>query len=125
MKLTFNKTYFIIFIFIFFIEFLIAVYLKTGFIRHTFGDFLATILLYSFVKSFFDVDAFKLAFSVLVFAFLIEFLQLFNILELLNIKSSFLKIVFGTTFQFTDLVAYTLGLITVLLLEFKIYKLWI
>ncbi len=39
MKLRFNKTYVIITIVLFITEALIAIYLKQGFIRHTFGDF--------------------------------------------------------------------------------------
>ena len=60
-----------------------------------------------------------------MFAFLIEFLQLTNFLELLNLQNNHLaKLILGTTFRFTDLVAYTLGIISVLIIEYKLQKLW-
>ena len=125
MKIKIHKTSLLLSIILLLTETLIAIYLKTGFIRHTFGDFLAVILLYSLVKSFIEIDILKLAFLVLLFAFAIEFLQLINIIEILNLQNNhFIKVILGSTFHVTDLVAYTLGVITILIIEFKIYKLW-
>ena len=122
----FNKTYIILTSVLFLIETLIVVYLKTGFIRHTFGDFLCVILLYCFFKSFIEGQHFKIAMSVLVIAFVVEFLQLTNYLELFNLQDNHLaKVILGSTFHISDLVAYSLGIITVIIFEFKIYKLWI
>ena len=116
-----NKTYLIITILLFITEVLIAVYLKYGFIRHTFGDFLVVILMYCFFKSFILNNHFVIAISVLAFAFLIEFLQLVNILEMLNLQNNHLiKLILGSSFQISDLVAYTLGIITVLIIEIKL-----
>lgn len=121
MKLKLNKTYLIITILLFIIEVLIAIYLKTGFIRHTFGDFLVVILIYSFFKSFIPNNHFKIAMSVLAFSFLIEFLQLVNILEMLNLQNNHLiRVILGSTFQISDLIAYTLGIITILIIEYKL-----
>lgn len=115
-----NKTYLIITILLFVIEVLIAAFLTHGFIRHTFGDFLVVILIYCFFKSFFIINSTTLAISVLIFAFAVEFLQLVNLLETLNLQNNHLiKIMLGSSFQVSDLVAYTLGIITVLLIEFK------
>ncbi|WP_242202392.1 ribosomal maturation YjgA family protein [Aestuariivivens insulae] len=125
MKLYFNLTYFSFFILLLCIEALIAIFLKTGFIRHTIGDFLVVILIYCFVKSFFKITPLKLGIAVLAFAFLIEFLQLVNILALFNLhKKSFLKLLLGSTFQITDLIAYTLGVASILSIELNIYKSW-
>jgi hypothetical protein len=124
MKFKLNKTYLIISILLLVTEILIAVYLKTGFIRHTFGDFLATILLYTGFKSIFEVNSIKLGISVLIFAFIIELGQLINILEVFGLENNQLvKVVLGSTFHFSDLVAYTLGIIFVLAIEFKLNKL--
>ena len=125
-KLAFNKTYFLLFVLLFIIETLIAIYFKDGFIRHTFGDYLVVILIYCFIKSLIDIEPLKLGIAVLLFAFTIELLQLANILSVLNLQDNQLvKLVLGSTFQITDLIAYTLGVITVILIEYKIYKLWI
>ncbi|TBN05607.1 DUF2809 domain-containing protein [Hyunsoonleella flava] len=126
MKLKFHKTYALITLLLFLTEALIAIYLKTGFIRHTVGDFLVAILMYSFFKIFIEDNHFKIAISVLAFAFVIEFLQLTNYLKLFNLQDNYLaKLILGSSFHISDLVAYTLGIITVVGLEYKIYKLWI
>lgn len=104
-------------------EILIAVYFKTGFIRYTVGDFLSTILLYCFFKSFLKINHFKLGAGVLIFAFLIECAQYFNLLKLLHLEHhKLLTIILGSTFQVGDLVAYTFGIITVLITEHLISK---
>ncbi|GFD92215.1 hypothetical protein KUL156_41680 [Alteromonas sp. KUL156] len=90
----------------------------SGFIRHTFGDFLVVILLFYLVKAFFNLSNKTVAVSVLIFAYIVEFLQLTPLLEFLGLENNRLAvIVFGATFSIGDLVAYTLGIVTVLLLE--------
>lgn len=118
MEFKFNPYYFIAFLFLFAIEALIAMFLKDGFIRHTFGDYLVVMLLYSFLKSFIGGKSIPIALAVLVIAYIIEFLQLFNLLKLLNLQnSSIAKIILGSTFHIRDLVTYTLGVITLLIFE--------
>ena len=113
-----NKTCLALAILFLLTEILIAAYLKTGFIRYTFGDFLSVILLYCFFKSFLKTNHFKLGAGVLVFAYLIEFAQYFNLLKLLNLEDhKLITIILGSTFQVGDLVAYTFGIITVLIIE--------
>ena len=119
-----NKTYLALTLLFLTIEILIAVYLKTGFIRHTFGDYLCVILLYCFFKSFIIGNHFNIALSVLLIAFVIEFLQLTNYLALFNLEDNYtVKLILGSTFEFLDLVAYTLGITTVVLFELKPLKL--
>lgn len=121
MTLQLNKPYLLISLLLFIIEVLIAIFLKYGFIRHTFGDFLVVILIYCFFKSFIKINTLTLAISILIFAFSIEFLQLINILEILNLENSYLaKLILGSTFHVSDLIAYTLGIITILIIEYKL-----
>ena len=123
MKLQFNKKYLIIALIIFAIEVLIATYLKYGFIRHTFGDYLVVILLYCFIKSFIKTTPIIVAIAVLIVSYAIELLQLINILGALNLNNNhLLKLIFGSTFQISDLVAYTLGILTLLIIEYSIIK---
>lgn len=118
-----NKTYLALTLVFLTIEILIATYLKTGFIRHTFGDYLCVILLYCFIKSFISGRHFKIAVIVLAIAFTVEFLQLTSYLQLFNLhNNSLAKLILGSTFQFLDLAAYTLGIITIIILEYKVYK---
>ncbi|WP_394366213.1 ribosomal maturation YjgA family protein [Yeosuana marina] len=79
------------------------------------------ILIYCFFKSFIPNNHFKIAMLVLAFAFLIEFLQLVNILEMFNLQNNHLvKLILGSTFQISDVVAYTLGILTVIIFELKL-----
>ncbi|WMI68057.1 DUF2809 domain-containing protein [Mangrovimonas sp. YM274] len=121
MILNFNLKYFIGFITLLAIETLIATYLSTGFIRHTFGDFLVVILLYCLVRSFTKLAIFPTAILVLAVSYIIEILQAFHLLKLLNLEhSTFAKLILGNTFNYTDLMAYSLGIITVIIVEFKL-----
>ncbi len=116
--MTFNIRSFILFISLFLTEVLIAIFFKQGFIRHTFGDFIIVILMYYCIKSFVKMKPIYLAVFVLIISFTIEFCQFMEVLSILNIKeNTFTKLVFGTTFQVTDLIAYFLGICTVLLIE--------
>lgn len=90
----------------------------TGFIRHTVGDYLVVILLYFLVKSFFDIPTKKLAFGIFLFSFSVEILQYFSIVKHLGLQHNKLaNIIIGNTFSFTDLLAYLLGVLTILLFE--------
>lgn len=123
MKTIFQPYYFAVFYTLLLIEIAIALFLKTGFIRHTVGDFLVVILLYCFIKSFMDIKPILLAITVLIIAFIIEFLQLANILDLLNLReNTFISTVFGTSFSIQDLIAYTLGVVFVFASDVLITK---
>ena len=103
---------------LFAIEALIAIFLKDGFIRHTVGDYLVVILLYCFFKSFICGQSFLIALVVLAISYGIEFLQLTNILEVLHLQdNNIARIILGSTFSIGDLVAYTFGIITLLIYQ--------
>ncbi len=108
----------IIFFVLFCIEVIIAIYIKQGFIRVVFGDFLVVIMLYYFFKSFIKTKPIYIAIIVLFIAYLVEFLQFIDILSIVNYKkNSLVNIILGTTFNMEDIIAYTLGIATVILIE--------
>lgn len=116
--LKFNPRYLVIAIFLFVTEILIALYVHDTIVRPYIGDLLVVILIYCFIKSFFAVPVFKTAAGVLIFSFLIEILQYFKIVEMLGLQhSKFARTVIGTSFQWIDLVAYTAGIIIVIIAE--------
>ena len=116
--LKFNPRYLVVAIFLFVTEILIALYVHDTIVRPYIGDLLVVILIYCFIKSFFAVPVFKTAIGVLIFSFLIEILQYFKIVELLGLQhSKFARTVIGTSFQWIDLVAYTAGIIIVIIAE--------
>ena len=112
----FSLKNFLVFAFLLLLE--IAIAQTSGFIRHTFGDFLVVILLFYLVKTFFNLSNKTVVISVLMFAYILEFLQLTPLLEFLGLENNRLAIIiFGATFSIGDLIAYTLGVGTILLLE--------
>jgi len=118
MKLQFNRNYLALAHSLFLVEMAIAFIIKTGFIRYTFGDYLSVILLYAILRGCTTLSVRASAFIVLLIAYGIELLQLTSFLAYFNLQDSFTaSLIFGNTFHFGDLVAYTLGIITVLLVE--------
>jgi len=116
----FNLRAFIIFIILFLTEVFIAFYVKQHFIRHWFGDFLIVIMLFYFVRSFLKAKTLYIAIAVLLFSYTIEFIQLTQFLEILNLEDNKLaNLIFGNTFSISDLLAYTLGILTILVIEKK------
>ncbi|AUC80772.1 DUF2809 domain-containing protein [Lacinutrix sp. Bg11-31] len=123
MKITFQPYYFAVFYTLLLVEIAIALLLKGGFIRHTFGDFLSVIVLYCLIKSFVDIKPGLLTIIVLLIAFVIEFLQLANILDFLNLRDNrLIATIFGTSFSIQDLVAYTLGALFILITDIILTK---
>jgi hypothetical protein len=121
--LKFNRFYFILAVILFGIEILIAKFAHDQIIRPYFGDLLVVILIYCFVKSFLNTPVLITALCVLTFSYTIEILQYFNIVEKLGLgNSKIARIVIGTSFEWIDLVAYTLGIGLVILLENSIRK---
>lgn len=123
MKLQFNKNYLVLAHSLLLIELAIALIVKTGFIRYTFGDYLVVILLYAIFRGCTNLGIWASSLVVLLIAYGIEFLQLTPFLAYFNLEHSFTaKLIFGSTFQVTDMLAYTLGIITVLVVETAIKR---
>ena len=99
------------------IEIYIAVFIKGGFIRHYIGDVLATAMLYAFGRAIFRVAPINLAIFVFAISLFIEALQYLKILEILAVKSSILRIIFGGTFDWTDIICYLAGCILAYMFE--------
>ncbi|MBZ9631225.1 DUF2809 domain-containing protein [Salegentibacter sp. LM13S] len=122
-----RKSYLVGFLFLLIIEILIAVYIQDDFIRPYLGDFLVVILLYCFVMGISKISIFKGLLIVLIFSFAVEFFQLINIAKVLQYQPpEFVMIILGSSFSVWDLVAYLLGLLSCLFLEYQnlnsIYK---
>ena len=97
---------------------LIAVFVHDRFIRPWVGDYLVVMLIYSALKSFLNIPVIAAAIFVLAFSFVVEFLQYLNIVEYFGLQNSpIIRTVLGTSFEWTDLIAYTLGVATILLME--------
>lgn len=114
----FHLKSFIIAIAIFFIEVLIALYVKDNFIRPYIGDVLVVILIYYFVKAFLRLPIWNLAIGVLIFSYMVEILQFYHFVELIGMEHNrFANVVIGNFFAWEDLLAYTIGITIVLVVE--------
>lgn len=101
MKLVFNKGYFFFFIILFLVVAYMAVYINDQFVRPLLGDVLVVLLLYSFAKTFLEVGNDKvLALGVLLFAYLVEVAQYFELVYLLGLADSKIATtIIGTSFD--------------------------
>ena len=119
-KPKFNPKYFYLFSFVFIIEVLIAVFLNDSFIRPFVGDVLVIILMYTFIKTFFNCNKIKLLTGLLIFAFSVEISQYFHLVTVLNLQDyKIARVILGSTFDKMDFVAYVLGALVVVILNKK------
>ncbi|MEM9924701.1 MAG: DUF2809 domain-containing protein [Cyanobacteria bacterium P01_D01_bin.50] len=120
--LTFNKKYLYLTLILFFIEVFIALFINDSFIRPFIGDVLVIILIYCFIKTFWNINSSIAVLFVFVFACIIEILQYFNLVNHLGLQQSKIAtVILGNTFDWKDIIAYLVGSIAILLLE-KIIK---
>ncbi|CAN5190541.1 DUF2809 domain-containing protein [soil metagenome] len=119
--ITFNKNYFALSVFLLVTEVLIALYFA-GFIRHYLGDFLVVILLYCLVRSLLNIPVWKAGIGVLLFACVIEAMQYGELLEWIGLgNSKIANVVLGNFFDWGDILAYTLGIVFVIIIE-EVFK---
>jgi uncharacterized protein DUF2809 len=119
MIIRFNWKYFGLAVLLFGIEVLIALFVKDRIIRPYVGDVLVVMLIYCFVKSFLQLPVVATAIGVLLFAYGIEALQFFNFIEMIGLENcEIARVVLGHSYEFVDLLAYTLGILLVLSVEF-------
>lgn len=118
MKIQFNIRYFTFAVILFIIEVLIALYINDQFVRPYIGDVLVVILIYCFVKAFFNLPVLKTTIGVLLFSYLIETLQYFQFVKRIGLEHSRLaNVVIGNYFAWEDILAYTIGAVIILLAE--------
>ena len=120
MKINFKFDYksLLIAIFIFIVEVLIATKLKdVFFVRAYLGDVLVVMLMYYFIKAFFDFNPTKLIVWIFIFSCLIEFAQYFHFGELMGFKDNrIVMIMLGNSFSWLDILCYFAGCVILFLI---------
>jgi hypothetical protein len=97
---------------------MIALVLHDHFIRPWGGDFLVVILLFCLLRGTTSTSVQFAAVVVLLFSYLIETLQFFQIVKILGLETNVVAgVVLGTQFSWSDMIAYTLGIAFVLIIE--------
>lgn len=119
-----NAGYLRLSLLLFCIEVLIALFMHDKFIRPLGGDFLVVILLYCLLRGTTTFDVLTAAISVLIFAYLIEFLQFLQLVKWLGLENNTVaRSVIGTSFSWADIIAYTLGILFVVVIEKRAVRL--
>lgn len=109
-RLRFDLQSFLIFVFLFFVEVCIALFVNDSIIRPYGGDFLVVIMMYYFFKSFIKIKFQYLLLFVLLLAYIVELCQLFDVVGLLGLQDNkVMSTIIGTSFSWGDMIAYTLG----------------
>ena len=105
---------------LFITEIIIGMY-ASGWIRAYFGDVLVVILIYTLIRTV-SPDKPKygliLPLSILIFSFIVEFLQLWGIADRLHITNKLIRIIIGTGFSTIDLLCYAAGILPCFVMEF-------
>lgn len=106
------------------IEILIGMYAH-GWVRNQFGDALVVILLYTICRTVSPEKprfGLLLPVGILLFAFCVEFLQLWGFCDKLHITNHLLRIIIGTGYSNADMLSYTLGILPCIACEFLLRR---
>ncbi|WP_312556457.1 ribosomal maturation YjgA family protein [Empedobacter brevis] len=126
----FDKKSFIIALFTFLIEVIIALFINDNIIRPFVGDILVVIFMYYFIKAFINTKTINIAIFTLIFSFIIEILQYFKFVEIIGLgHNKAARIIIGTSFSWIDLLCYFIGFLLLFFIDkdlnnktFKTYK---
>ncbi len=116
----FKAKYFYLAISLFLIETAIAIFLDDRIIRPLVGDILVVALIYCFIKAFWQIRPITAALGVFAFACLIEGLQYLQLVDRLGLRDNrLIATVLGTTFDRKDILAYAIGAVLVVVVEYR------
>ena len=102
------------------IEVIIGLYAH-GWIRNYLGDVLIVILLYTLYRTIipeWPTKWYVLPTVIIIFAFVVEFLQLWGFCDRFGITNRLLRIIIGTGFSVEDLVSYAIGIVPCYVVEY-------
>ena len=103
----------ILFVFLMAAEILIGMY-AGGWVRNYLGDVLVVILLYALARLVSPKKPTKwyiLPTGILIFAFIVEFMQLWGFCDRFGITNRLLRVILGTGFSIIDLLCYAAGIL--------------
>ncbi|MBQ8783716.1 MAG: DUF2809 domain-containing protein [Clostridia bacterium] len=113
--------YALLFLTVFAIEVLIALFIDDNFIRPYGGDILVTVLICLFIRAFFPIKTKVMPLYVFLFAVIIEIGQYFDFVKLMGFENNqFISTILGRSFSFVDIICYALGCIIFHFLEWLV-----
>ncbi|AQR72995.1 DUF2809 domain-containing protein [Sphingomonas sp. LM7] len=114
----FHRGYALLTLGLFLVEVVIALFVRDRFVRPYLGDTLAVIFVYAGLRAIFRIGVVHAVVIALTIAFMVEFAQLFRLLDLLGLdRNPVARVVLGYGFELKDLLAYTAGALIVLATE--------
>ena len=117
-----SLVFLVVFVLLFAVEALIAVYVHDDFVRPYVGDMIVTVVVWSFARIIFP-DKFKLmSLYVMIFAILVEVGQYFNYVELLGVTNPILVTMMGTSFAWADIACYAVGCVIAAVADFLLFR---
>jgi ABC-type enterochelin transport system permease subunit len=106
----FDPSSFFVFLAVLLVEIVIGTFFHDAFVRYFLGDVLIVVLICFLVRSAFAIPLRTVVISTLIFAFCTELAQAFDLIGRLGWRDSQLAhLTIGSTFDWADLLAYTLG----------------
>lgn len=116
----FRKGYALLACLLLLVEIFIALYVRDSFVRPYLGDFLVVVLVYCFVRAFFNLSVKVAARGTLAFALMVEALQFARVVHRLGLGANrFASVVIGSSAEWRDVLAYALGTGAVFLVEWQ------
>lgn len=98
----------------------IAAYVHDRFVRPFMGDVLVVVWLYWLLAAFLKVKPLWLALATWLFACALEVGQYFNLVSVLGLQQyRAARIIIGATFDWQDLLAYSLGFMVIVLMHVR------
>lgn len=114
----FNRRYFLHACLLLVILVLIALFVHDAFIRPFVGDILVVLWMYLVLRAILNWQIKTVAICVLIFAYSVEIGQYFNLVDLLGLQQyRAARIIIGSTFDWLDLLAYSLGFGSIFIYE--------
>lgn len=111
-----------VFVLLFAVETLIALFVHDDFVRPYVGDMIVTVVVWSFARIIFP-DKFKLmSLYVMIFSILVEVGQYFHYTELLGITNPILVTIMGTSFAWADIACYAVGCVVAAVADVLIFR---
>lgn len=111
-----------VFIFLFIVEVLIALYVHDNFVRPYVGDMIVTVLVWSFARIVFPQKFRLMSLYVMIFATLIEVGQYFNYVDVLGITNPVLVTMMGTSFAWADIACYAVGCVVAAVSDYFLFR---
>jgi len=122
----FNVKYFSINLFLLAALIVIAVFVKELFLQSYISDVLIIFWFFFLLKSFLKVANYELAHYALLFAFVLEIAQFYQVIELLELQDNKIaQMALGSAFDWFDLLAFAVGWLVILVIEsnrLRLYK---